>query len=1468
MAPLHRTATLLWAVLALAGLFVLAQQQPESAVTYFPNQPSKLFYFDDSQVAIYHSLVDGTVWVSQDEGKSWGKAAGVPEGEAAMVIEHPFDNSIAFILTKDTKHYRTNDRGKTWRSFDVPVRPAFVGQPLSFHSDPKKYGYILYQGTKCEREGPWGYVCHDETYYTKDAFSSEAQLMLSETSRCQFAHSSKDFKHEAHEDLVYCVAFDSSSSTGMHAISSSRLYSSTDFFKDDNRVEDFGIGKNARGVVALAIVSKFAVVAIKDTSPDNNGEMLLYVTVDTKNWAKAKFPHASSAMLRENGYTVVESTTHSLAVDVLLQDMSSIGTLFVSNSNGTFFVESLKDTNRNEMGFVDFETLYGIEGVGIANVVVNAKDVETRRETKQLQSRITFDDGRTWSRIPPPRLDSSGKRISCDSSNADACSLHLYSVTQPHNVGRVFSSPAPGMVMAVGSIGATLRPYEECDTFLSTDAGVTWRMVGEGARLYEFGDSGSILVTVNDEENTNEVQYSLDFGETWEKYTLPLTLRARFLMTVPDSTSQKFTLIGQLSRRDAPSDSERWAVVYLDFAKTRNRQCEDSDFETWYARKDGNQCLMGHKQYYYRRKANAKCYVGNKFVDPVEHEENCPCTDDDYECDYNFIKQGDKCVLAGPEPIPAGVCKANDQKQTYMGSSGYRRIPGNTCDAEKGLKKDEPVERSCAEAQPPEGEVIHQIFEFPSPMQQYSYFRNSRTILVRLADNSIWQSANEGYTWTQLFPEEKFIAFYHHKHSDDRAYLITSSEKYMYTTDTGKTWNELRAPLRPNTFGYQIIHFHPLQSDYLIWTGERDCSGFGENCRVVAHYTRDNGRNWYEIDQYVRNCAWARDAELRIDSTQIICESFKIKEGSQRRFSIDNPLELISGTDFYNKKTKLFDHVVGFAKFSEYFIVAEYQSERHSLDLQVSLDGRTFAAGMFPPTLRLEQHAYTILESSTKSVFLHVTVSEPPAPTWGDILKSNSNGTYFGISVDYVNRNQDGYVDFEKMIGLDGIALVNVVSNPHDAPITGVKEIQTRITHNDGGSWKPLPPPLVDSQGNKYECDSTRCALHVHGFTERFDARATYSTPSVPGLMMAVGNVGEKLAPYTESDTFLSRDAGFTWEEVHKDAHLWEFGDSGSVLVMANDEVATDHVLYSLDEGLTWNEYRFTDDKVRVKAIMTVPSDTSRRFILFGYRPRNSKAALAVHLDFSALTKRKCVLDITDSADDDFELWSPAEVRTEACLFGHRTLYHRRKRTSNCVVGDQEKQKAKFVENCQCKAEDFECEFNYRKDADGNCVLIPGLQPLPNDDSCRNGEEFWYERTAYRKVPISTCEGGKRLDRGPEHRCPGLKGHGFFFWFFVLLVPFMFTALVAYWYYRRMGLARGTIRLPGGDHNRRGFSSDGGLVDTIASIPWYIVGVAGIAWEWVASRFDSFGTRYRARSGYRHVPVDEDAQILRFEDEE
>lgn len=206
--------------------------------------------------------------------------------------------------------------------------------------------------------------------------------------------------------------------------------------------------------------------------------------------------------------------------------------------------------------------------------------------------------------------------------------------------------------------------------------------------------------------------------------------------------------------------------------------------------------------------------------------------------------------------------------------------------------------------------------------------------------------------------------------------------------------------------------------------------------------------------------------------------------------------------------------------------------------------------------------------------------------------------------------------------------------------------------------------------------------------------------------MLAVGNVGESLAPYTDSDIFLTRDGGFTWEEIHKDAHMWEFGDSGSVIVLVNDEEATDHVVYSTDEGLTWNSYSF-GETLRVRSIQTVPQDISRRFVLLAIRPGEASKTVLVHLDFSAITQTKCtslylsndlqdahrvtgVLNIEDPNHDDFELWSPAEGRDETCLFGRQTLYHRRIRDRTCYVGQLVDQPKTIVRNCTCSPSDFE----------------------------------------------------------------------------------------------------------------------------------------------------------------------------------
>jgi hypothetical protein len=439
-----------------------------------------------------------------------------------------------------------------------------------------------------------------QTSCTKDGFES-SEILLSDTTSCTFAHSSNDFKHSAPIDLIYCVAYDTSSSSPFPTVDSSRLFSSTDFFKT-KQIEEMGIGKNARGVVAFAVVSKLGVVAMNSGGGGySHGEMVLYVTVDAENWHRGEFPHASNAFLKENAYTVVKSMSHSLAVDVVMQDRTSIGTLFVSDSNGRYFVESLEDTNRDANGFMDYKRVYGVDGFGISNVVQNAEEVRTRGGPKRLQSRMTYDGGRSWKPIAAPSKDMDGQSFGCTPKGHDdeECSLHLHSDTDAHNFGWVFFSPAPGFVMGVGNVGKFLLPYDQSSTFLSTDGGLRWKHVLQGPAEYEFLDSGTVLVLLPDSDRgtkaTREIMYSLDMGKSWKKHEfikgrgiIPIAMTA-----VPDSTSQKLIVVGEVDKGDL-GDGNRFGVVQIDFAGMRKRQCEDGDFEKWYVM-DRRECVLGHK---------------------------------------------------------------------------------------------------------------------------------------------------------------------------------------------------------------------------------------------------------------------------------------------------------------------------------------------------------------------------------------------------------------------------------------------------------------------------------------------------------------------------------------------------------------------------------------------------------------------------------------------------------------------------------------------------------------------------------------------------------------------------------------------------------------------------------------------------------------------------------------------------------
>lgn len=108
----------------------------------------------------------------------------------------------------------------------------------------------------------------------------------------------------------------------------------------------------------------------------------------------------------------------------------------------------------------------------------------------------------------------------------------------------------------------------------------------------------------------------------------------------------------------------------------------------------------------------------------------------------------------------------------------------------------------------------------------------------------------------------------------------------------------------------------------------------------------------------------------------------------------------------------------------------------------------------------------------------------------------------------------------------------------------------------------------------------------------------------------------------------------------------------------------------------------------------------------------------------------------------------------------------------------------------------FLSEFNYMRNSEGVCTLVEGAEPLTEDTSetclLEPDSDNWYDRTAYRKIPYSSCQGGIRLDYGTPHGCGGVRGRSVMFWLSIITLPFGFTALVAWWYYKK-GYVRGYV---------------------------------------------------------------------------
>jgi hypothetical protein len=278
--------------------------------------------------------------------------------------------------------------------------------------------------------------------------------------------------------------------------------------------------------------------------------------------------------------------------------------------------------------------MFGIEGVAMVNVVANYESGNYREEGKKLKTMITHNDGAEWDYLTPPKKDSDGNDFSCTSSDTEKCSLHIHGYTERIDKSHTYSSAsAIGLMLGTGNVGEYLTSLSDADTFMTSDAGITWKYVKKGMYMWAFGDQGSIVVIVKEREATTEVYYSLDEGESWESYTFSdKPIEIDDLTTVPSDNSRNFLLWGK--------DDGELVTINLDFSGLTDTPCkldennaEGDDYYLWTPThpKLDNDCLFGHVSQYHRKRTDAKCYNGRMIPHLHDIAKNCTCTRRDFE---------------------------------------------------------------------------------------------------------------------------------------------------------------------------------------------------------------------------------------------------------------------------------------------------------------------------------------------------------------------------------------------------------------------------------------------------------------------------------------------------------------------------------------------------------------------------------------------------------------------------------------------------------------------------------------------------------------------------------------------------------------------------------------------------------------------------------------------------------------------
>lgn len=324
---------------------------------------------------------------------------------------------------------------------------------------------------------------------------------------------------------------------------------------------------------------------------------------------------------------------------------------------------------------LDFIEILSLEGVFLANIVLlhqKGNEVE-----KLIQTVISYDNGNKWHHLPAPKMDHEGKPILC--GYKDQCHLHLALTPLYGKTSSLINTKnAIGVILGLGNLGKELSSDPDSwHPFMSIDGGMTWKTLSYKQFLLAFGDLGSLLLMAS---HNLELKYSWNFGLNWTTFKIPnmhTETKITRILSHPFSNAQEFLLIGE--RGDDETSSG--VIVLLDFSELKPLQCKSpEDYEIFTPKTYEESCILGRKVSYMRKKPDAECYNGWEF-EPIQKQENCECTINDYECDWGFYKLNGACEAISVRLVQTNFSTEcyNERKPQYVFSKGYRKVLGNSC---------------------------------------------------------------------------------------------------------------------------------------------------------------------------------------------------------------------------------------------------------------------------------------------------------------------------------------------------------------------------------------------------------------------------------------------------------------------------------------------------------------------------------------------------------------------------------------------------------------------------------------------------------------------------------------------------------------------------------------------------------------------------------------------------------------------